>query len=570
MRRFGIRLPLLLVLALGLLGSGAAPVGAHDALHAGDQAGGAGSWGHQNAFMESLTPAKRLTTTVRVNCENGMAGAFPCKNVDLLAHLQTNSAVGITGSDIEGWTDPQTGTEWAIQAHSDATTFIDLSNPEVPVVFGTLLPAEPGVLWRELEVFDNHVYIVQDLTGAGLQIFDLTKLRSAVPGVVYGPLDYTRDTSFGNAHTITINQDTGFAYVQGSNTCNAGPRMFDLNVNPKVPVFVGCVGMDGYTHDSQCVVYHGPDTTYTGREICAMYNENTLTMVDVTDKAAPVMLSRNCYSTAPATGKYTHQGWFTEDHAHILMDDELDEDGSAAVFTTTYLWDMADLDDPVNLPPHDPPCSPSDDTTGPRFMTPYRHATKCTDHNQFIVGDLSYQSNYACGLRVMDVSDVENGNLTELAYFDTSPAHDFIPGASDGGDLDGDWANYPYYKSGIVVTSNISKGLFVLKPNLSPTAVNVLSFRARAAGRSVTLTWRTGAELDTVGFNVWRSGAGTSVKVNRTLVPAKGLARAGGAAYRLVDRRNLRAATAYGYRLQVVRRDGTRTWQASTKVRVQR
>ncbi|MFN2467536.1 MAG: choice-of-anchor B family protein [Gaiellaceae bacterium] len=564
MSRLGIRLPLLLVLALGLLGSGATPVGAHDALHAGDQAG-MGSWGHQNAFMESLTPAKRLTTSARVDCENGMAGVFPCKNVDLLAHLQTNSAAGITGSDIEGWTDQSTGKEWAIQGHSDATTFIDLSNPEVPLVFGTLLPAVPGVLWRELEVFDNHVYIVQDLTGAGLQIFDLTKLRSAVPGVVYGPLDYTRDTSFGRAHTITINQDTGFAYVQGSTTCNAGPRMFDLNVNPKAPVFVGCVGMDGYTHDSQCVVYHGPDTTYTGREICALYNEDTLTMVDVTDKAAPVMLSRNCYSTAPATGKYTHQGWFTGDHRYILMDDELDEDGSAAVFTTTYLWDVADLDDPVT------DCIPanSNDTTGPRFMPPYRHATKCTDHNQFIVGRFSYQSNYACGLRVMDTSRVSEGKLSEVAYFDTSPAHDFIAGASDGGDLDGDWANYPYYKSGIVVTSNISKGLFVLKPKMSPTAVDVLSFRARAAGRSVTLTWRTGAELDTVGFDVRRSGAGRSVKVNRTLVPAKGLARAGGAAYRLVDR-NLRPGAAYGYRLQAVTKDGTRVWQASTKVRVRR
>ena len=427
----------------------------------------------EHAFMATLAPSSRLkaAATTAVNCIGGMAGVFPCKDIDLLAYLDTNSAAGITGSDIEGWTDPVTGKEWAIQGHSDATTFIDVSMPEAPLIFGTLLPAVPSVLWREIEVYNNHAYIVQDLVGAGVQIFDLTKLRSATPGVVYGPLDYTQDTSFDNAHTITINADTGFAYIQGSNTCSAGPRMFDLKPDPKVPVFVGCVSQDGYTHDSQCVVYHGPDTTYSGREICAMYNENTLTMFDVTNKAAPVMLSRNCYSTAPATGKYTHQGWFTADQRYILMDDELDEDGSAAVFTTTYLWDMSDLDDATSLPPLPPgggcPAAySSTDAVGPRLIAPYRHATKCTDHNQFIIGRFSYQSNYACGLRIMDVTNVAAGTLSQAAYFDTAPAHDFIPGASDGGDLDGDWANYPYFPSGIVVTSNISRGLFVLKPNL--------------------------------------------------------------------------------------------------------
>jgi choice-of-anchor B domain-containing protein len=434
---------------------------------------------YEHAFMDTLTPSARVkaAATTAVNCIGGMAGTFPCKDVDLMAYLDTNSAAGITGSDIEGWTDPMTGKEWAIQGHSDATTFIDVSNPEVPLVFGTLLPAMPTALWREIEVYNNHVYIVQDLVGHGLQIFDLTKLRSATPGVVYGPLDYTRDTSFGIAHTITINHDTGFAYVQGGNNCSAGPRVFDLKPNPKVPVFVGCINGDGYTHDSQCVVYHGPDTAYTGHEICAMYNEDTLTIYDATVKGTPnfgVMLSRNCYPTQPGGGgQYTHQGWFTEDHRYILLDDEFDENGAANVFTTTYLWDMTDLDDAANLPPPPSDCSPSDDALGPRLISGdanpapgWQHATKCTDHNQFIKGRFSYQSNYACGLRIMDVTDVAAGKLKQAAFFDTAPAHDFVAGASDGGDLDGDWANYPYFASGIVVTSNISKGLFVLKPHL--------------------------------------------------------------------------------------------------------
>jgi choice-of-anchor B domain-containing protein len=434
---------------------------------------------YEQAFMTTLTPSSRLKAgaTTAVNCINGMAGIYPCKDVDLMAHLDNNTLGGGTGSDIEGWTDPVPDAmgvnhEYAIHGHSNGTTFIDVTTPEAPLVVGTLAPAVPGLLWREIEVYNNHAYIVQDILGAGIQIFDLTRLRAATPGVVF--TEDGRYTGFGPSHTITINADTGFAYANGSDTCNdGGPHVFDLKPNPEAPVFVGCVSSDGYTHDSQCVLYHGPDTAYTGREICAMYNEDTLTIYDVTDKAVPtfgVMLSRNCYSVAPATAQYTHQGAFTEDHRYILLDDEFDEDGSAAVFTTTYLWDMSDLDDPTSmpaLPNGDCPASYSNnDAVGPRLIKPWRHATKCTDHNQFMVGRFSYQSNYACGLRIMDVTNVAAGKLSQAAYFDTSPAHDFIAGASDGGDLDGDWANYPYFRSGIVVSGNISKGLFVLKPHL--------------------------------------------------------------------------------------------------------
>ena len=168
----------------------------------------------------------------------------------------------------------------------------------------------------------------------------------------------------------------------------------------------------------------------------------------------------------------------------------------------------------------------------------------------------------------MDTTNIGAGQLNEVAYFDTAPAHDFIAGASDGGDLDGDWANYPYFASGIVVTSNISKGLFVLKPRLTPTAVNVFSFSGRASGRRVVLSWRTGAELDTLGFDVWRSAAGNkALKVNRALVPAKAVGRAGGATYRVTDA-TARPGVRYTYRLRATSRDGKRSWRATTTVRV--
>jgi hypothetical protein len=84
----------------------------------------------------------------------------------------------------------------------------------------------------------------------------------------------------------------------------------------------------------------------------------------------------------------------------------------------------------------------------------------------------------------------------------------------------------------------------------------------------VNLTWRTGSEGDTLGFNVWRYFRGKGVKVNRTLIDAKAAGRTGGALYRLVDR-NARPGS-YTYKLQVVSKDGHRAWRARASIRVRR
>lgn len=61
--------------------------------------------------------------------------------------------------------------------------------------------------------------------------------------------------------------------------------------------------MCSYTHDAQCVIYHGPDKRYQGKEICFAYNEDTLTIVDVSDKSDMKLISRMSYNDA----QYTHQ-----------------------------------------------------------------------------------------------------------------------------------------------------------------------------------------------------------------------------------------------------------------------
>ncbi|WP_327582351.1 choice-of-anchor B family protein [Nonomuraea sp. NBC_00507] len=377
-------------------------------------------------------------------CVGGSAAGYPCNKVDLMAQLPLNTIGGGSGNDIWGWTDPQTGREYALVGRSSGTSFVDVTNPAAPVYLGNLPTATVNSSWRDIEVHNNHAYIVSEASGHGLQVFNLTRLRN----VTSPPVTFTadaRNTSFSTAHTITINTQTGFAYVNGSNTCSGGPRMFNL-ATPANPVFAGCVSADGYTHDSQAVIYNGPDTRYTGREILLNSNEDTLTIFDVTTKSAPVQLSRTTYSGRG----YTHQGWLTEDHRYFFLNDETDEQNFGHN-TRTRVFSMANL-------------------TSVSLLGFYSGPTAAIDHNLYIKGKYVYESNYTAGLRILDSTNAANpATITEAAFFDVHPAN-------NNATFNGTWANYPFFNSGTVIVNSIERGLFVLKPNLDgPPPVTVYS-----------------------------------------------------------------------------------------------
>jgi choice-of-anchor B domain-containing protein len=266
-----------------------------------------------------------------------------------------------------------------------------------------------------------------------MQVFDLARVRGLTSRTTMQPdLTYTQ---FGSSHNIVINEESGFVYAVGTRTCSGGLHIVDVN-EPKDPRFVGCFSTDGYTHDAQCVMYDGPDTRYTGREICFNYNEDTLTIVDVHDKDDIKMLSRLTYNGVA----YSHQGWLTDDHAYILHNDELDEvEGMNDGHTETYIWDVSKLDAPVN--------------TGS-----YYASVKSIDHNLYIKGNLAYESNYESGLRILDTTDIATAKLSEVAFFDVRPESTSI-------NFNGAWSVYPYFSSGNLIVNSIERGLFVLKHN---------------------------------------------------------------------------------------------------------
>jgi choice-of-anchor B domain-containing protein len=371
-------------------------------------------------------------------CQDGSAGGFPCSKVDLLAHLPLSQIGGGQGSGSWGWTDPLTSDEYALIGRSNGTAFVRLD--EASSVYLGNLPSHFGSSsWREIKTYQTYAYIVADNIGShGMQVFDLTQLRDVVnPPVTFSETNHYDD--FQEAHDLIVNEATGFLYAVGGETCSGDLHVVDLS-DPANPANAGCIEMpNGSTHDLQCVVYQGPDVAHQGREICFLANNTTqsplLTIVDVTDKANPQTLTSFAY---PDAG-FSHQGWLTEDHRYVIHDDELDE-LDFLHNTKTRVFDVSDLDDPTI----------AGFTLGP---------TPAIDHNQYVVGEFTYQANYRAGLRVLHFDDLTTGSLSEVAFFDTFPA-------DDDADFLGAWSNYPFFASGTVSVGDMVGGIFVLRPRL--------------------------------------------------------------------------------------------------------
>jgi choice-of-anchor B domain-containing protein len=300
---------------------------------------------YRAVFKNSLLPNRDITGAV-VPCLNGFAKEYPCMNIDLLSHLTHKTLLSpkATGNDIWGWTDPLNGKEYAIVCQVDGTAFVDVTDPINPIVKGRLPTHTTSSSWRDAKVYKDHAFIVSEADNHGVQVFDLTRLRSPLVNQTFKETAYYGAT--GRCHNIVINEETGLAICVGSkNVCNAGLYMIDIT-SPASPVYAGCYAKDGYVHDAQCVIYRGPDVKYQGKEICFGYNEDTVTIIDVTNRKSPVLISRTGYPTYA----YTHQGWLTSDQSFLMFDDELDEKRATTSNkgrTTTYILDVSSLEQPV-------------------------------------------------------------------------------------------------------------------------------------------------------------------------------------------------------------------------------
>ncbi|MDX1443734.1 MAG: choice-of-anchor B family protein [Gammaproteobacteria bacterium] len=411
-------------------------------------------------------------------CVDGESAGFACHNVEFVAQL-TPAELGASGerlSDIWGWTDPQTGEEYVVVGMFDGTAFVRIGSDGTPTFLGRLestdgdSPVTKGAAtegkscsddcdagaastWRDVKVLGNYALVVSEASGYGMQVFDLTQLKdlSGPPADDFKASAYYAE--IGHAHNVVVNEDYQRAYIVGSGSRSAGQGgLHIVNLSdPLNPSFFAEVNGDGYTHDAQCVAYAGPAADIPqDNDICFAANEDSLTIWDVTDPRQPELLSKSTYSQTA----YTHQVWLSDDHRFAYLNDELDEQGFGSR-TNTRIFDVSDPRNPV-------------------FIGEYLAPTWAIDHNNYVQGRFLYQSNYLAGLRILDIAEPDAP--VEAAYFDVS--------ASDATEFSGTWSNYPFFSSGFIALTDISQGLFIVKPvldNSSSQADVVVTIDASAS-----------------------------------------------------------------------------------------
>lgn len=406
---------------------------------------------------------------------------FSSQRVILLGQVELEDMGGggnVFGSDCWGWTDAASDRKFAIMGLTNACSFIEVTDPTNPVYLGKVNTHEAGQnrAWRDIKVYNDHAYIVADGGGndQGIQIFDLTQLLTADPANPQTFPATAHYDDFGPSHNIEINVDTGYAYVIGARTLSGsryhsgGLVIMDLS-DPLNITEAGNFALDGYTHDCQAVIYAGPDADHAGKEIVLACNEDTVTIVDVTDKSNTSQISRIGY----AERGYTHQGWLSEDHRFFYMNDELDEynhanAGGDPLPTRTHIFNVEDLDNPV-------------------YQGFYEGVERTIDHNLYVKGDFIYQAHYTSGLRILRIDSSDPSNLTEYGFFDTfTPDNDV--------DFNGAWSCYPYFDYGdddIIIVSDRQGGLFITQrlkePQVTSTELNI-GDEQRSAVESISLT----------------------------------------------------------------------------------
>jgi len=366
-----------------------------------------------------------IRTHVPAGVSMGVGGnlqAFTSTGFQLLSQFPLSSfGAAISGNDCWGYTSP-TGREIALFGHSEGTGFVDITNPRNPTILANI--AGPSSLWRDIKVFGTHAYAVSE-GGGGVQVFDLSNVDSGQVTLVnaFGA------SSVPKSHNVVIDEVSGYLYRCGG-AQDLGLRIYNLNASATNPPLVG-QWTDLYVHDAQVVTYPG------GRQLafcCAGTGNGSgatrLSILDVTNKSNIITLKEVFWPTAA----YSHQCWISEDRQYCYINDELDEPN---VPSTTYVVSIAGI---LNGTPQ------------ASLVGSFTNGDAAITHNLYVKGDQIFCANYRSGVRVFDRADPVN--CTEVAYFDTFPP-------DDDAEFNGLWSVYPYFPSGVVIGSDLERGLFV-------------------------------------------------------------------------------------------------------------
>ncbi|MBE0364306.1 hypothetical protein PULV_a2609 [Pseudoalteromonas ulvae UL12] len=446
------------------------------------------------ANFEMLSQAQQNLT-----CNNGKAGNFACHNVDLVSHTPMPS--GVSGSDVWGHVDLNTGTEYAIMGYNTGTKVFSLADPLNPVEIGHINGSNTS--WRDIKVYQYYdanfasyrayAYVTSEGSD-GIQIIDLNNLPQSVSLA-------KRNSTVSSSHNIyisnidyTLNSKLTHAQpaiqIVGANSFGGAFTSYLLNDPVNIErVYTPAVSLrSNYTHDATSLLIDDErnqrdcvNGNALGCTLLVDFNENEVRFWDVTNPQDTQELSKIGYNDVDKAYQYVHSGWFSDDKQYVFVHDEWDEN-YGGLNTTVRILNIEDLNTP---------------TLAGKWQGP----TQAIDHNGFVRGNRYYMSNYERGLTILDITDATNPK--EVGFFDSFPS-------SNNNSYHGAWGVYPYLPSGLILISDINSGLYVLREHTRDVTQGSLSFEQAAID----------TERDTTAtISVTRSGDGTATQVGYETIP---------------------------------------------------
>ncbi len=347
---------------------------------------------------------------------------FSQKNINLQANWNGST---YDYNDVWGYAD-FSGKEYAIIGSKKKVHFIDVTLPTSPKLVAEFEPGS-NTSWRDIKTFNHYAYAVSEgFSNEGLVVFDLCAIADGKVDLISQKNDV-----FGKAHNIFIDPKNKILYVVGSDKQANGYIVYDLS-DPANPELIAKRSLPGgYIHD----IFVKDNLAFCSHGNVGLY------IYDVTNPANPIP------KAFANTGGYNHSSWALNQDSLLIFAQEVPRGMPLAVMDyTKYLSNDLEVVNSFKAP-----------LLGPDH-------TRNTPHNPYMVGNYAVVSYYEDGVVIFDMTDPLQPDT--IAYYDTYENTEY-------NGYNGCWGVYPYLPSGNILASDISNGLFVLKPTFDlPTTCN--------------------------------------------------------------------------------------------------
>ena len=326
-------------------------------------------------------------------------------------------------NNLTGWKDTVKNREYLIAGSCDSLYFFDITDPSKMIKCDVEEGHSRNAINRDYDTYSHYMYCVSDRTSppGSLQIFDLKYLPDSVHKV------YDDDKYSINSHTLFIEAKSKRLYLCGNLHTYGGQSSSSMEIlsiaNPENPTYMGELSTGSecaYTHE----VFVRNDTAYCSCAYAGLF------IYDVRDTANPVSIGK--IVGYPYAG-YNHSSWLDESGKKLMFTDEVPFGLPIKIYDIN---DVQNAKDPVTFNSH----------------------YGATPHNAKWKGRYAWVSSYEDGVYAYDLLNPAQPKIA--GYYDTYMKN--APGVYNG--FHGCWGVYPFLPSGNIIASDISEGLFVLRP----------------------------------------------------------------------------------------------------------